>query len=94
MSNLPDLSEVIRHCDTAFLDEHFAWNADPAAIADKLRAELRAEALTEGAEAADGMPTGDCSDASDFDEAYDWGTRAVAERLREMAAEARTEAER
>lgn len=47
MSTLPDLSEVIRHCDTAFLDEHFAWNADPAVIADKLRDDLRAEFLKE-----------------------------------------------
>lgn len=47
MSNLPDLSEVIRHCDTAFLDEHFAWNADPVDIADKLHTALRKEVLNQ-----------------------------------------------
>lgn len=47
MSDLPDLAAIVRHCDTAYLDQHFAWDASPADIAAQLGAAVRAEALAE-----------------------------------------------
>lgn len=47
MSQLPDLDDIIRHCDSSFLDEHFAWNADPSDIADQLHRALRAAVLNQ-----------------------------------------------
>lgn len=47
MSDLPDLAAIVRHCDTAYLDQHFAWDASPADIAAQLAAAVRAEALAE-----------------------------------------------
>ncbi|MEU7010390.1 hypothetical protein [Streptomyces sp. NPDC046332] len=48
----------------------------------------RAAILREAADAVERIPTGDCSDADSYDEAWDWGARAAANVLRRMADEA------
>lgn len=48
MSALNRIEEVVRHTDTAFLDEHWEWDTDPHQIASELYAAVRAEVLAEG----------------------------------------------
>lgn len=43
------LEEIVRNCDTAYLDEHWAWDADPHQIATELLAAHQAEVRREDA---------------------------------------------
>lgn len=41
------VEEIVRNCDTAYLDEHWTWDTDPHQIAAELLAEHRTEVLAE-----------------------------------------------
>jgi hypothetical protein len=64
MSAFVKLEEIVRNCDTAFLDEQWAWDTSPDDIAQELYAAVRAEVLAEeeatpaGATATPAEPTG------------------------------------
>ena len=62
MSAFDRIEEIVRHTDTAYLDEHYAWDTDPHQIAaelvDAVRAELTAEEATPAGATATPGPTG------------------------------------
>lgn len=47
MSAFNRVEDIVRNCDTAYLDEHWEWDADPHQIAAEVLAEHRAEVLSE-----------------------------------------------
>jgi hypothetical protein len=50
MSAFNRVEDIVRNCDTAYLDEHYTRDTGPGHIAAKVLAEHRAEVLAEAAE--------------------------------------------